>query len=136
MSRSLSIPMLCALLPTSLLVMGGCPEPTSPAPEAASWVAQWKSTPEAGELEVEAGPDRAAVAGELFWLDAQARGGTLPYTFSWSVCPGAAVGKAPLILGGDRSLACITVYGTCRLRVTVTDAEGRTATAEVAVTVP
>ncbi|MGB9626519.1 MAG: hypothetical protein ACPMAQ_16815 [Phycisphaerae bacterium] len=136
MSRAVSIPMLCAPLPVLLLVMGGCPEPAAPVSEAAWWATQWKSAPEAGELEVDAGPDRVASVGELFWLDARACGGTLPYTFSWSVCPGAAVGKAPLILGGDRSLACITVYGTCRLRVTVTDASGRTAAAEVAVTVP
>jgi hypothetical protein len=136
MSRSLSIPILCALLCASLPAMGGCPEPAAPVPEAGAWVAQWKSAPEAGELEVDAGPNRVAGVGEVFWLDARACGGTLPYTFAWSVCPGASVGKVPLILGGDRSLACITVYGTCRLRVTVTDAAGRTATADVVVTVP
>ncbi len=136
MSRSLSIPMMCALLCASLPAMGGCPELTAPGPEAAAWVTQWKSAPEAGELEVDAGPDRVAGVGEVFWLDARACGGALPYTFAWSVCPDASVRKAPLILGGDRSLACITVYGSCRLRVTVTDAASRTATADVVVTVP
>jgi hypothetical protein len=140
MSRSLSVPMLCALLIPSLLATGGCPEPVVPVPVPlppdAGWVPQSKPVTLAGALKVDAGPDCVAGVGEVFWLDAQASGGTLPYTFAWSVCSGESLGKKPLICGGDGSLACVTVYRTCRLRVTVTDATGETATSDVVVSVP
>lgn len=138
MERPPFIAAVCGVAIAMIVCISGCLAPSEPVADDSGVLWPARTAPDVvhAPLKVDIGLDRVATPGEVIWLPGQASGGTMPYTFTWtapSVAPGCT---KPLICGGTGPAACVTVHGTCRLRLAVTDATGETVASEIGITVP